>query len=178
MSHKREPGRGRYAHPERERRFLLCSPPVGLTAPRHIVDRYIDGTRLRLRQVTGEGPAVYKLGQKVRPNEDDPSLVMLTSMYLTADEYERLLALPATEVRKTRYTLTAGQDRYGVDVFEDRLDGLVLAEAELADPTVHDLPDLPGLLAEVTTDNRFSGGALANTDQESLQTLLAIYRQC
>ncbi len=131
VSRQREPGRGHYAHPERERRFLLCSPPVGLTDPSHIVDRYIDGTRLRLRQVTGEGPAVYKLGQKVRPNEDDPSLVMLTNMYLTADEYERLLALPATEVRKARYTLTAGQDHSGVDVFEDRLDGLVLAEAEL-----------------------------------------------
>lgn len=174
---RHEPGQGRYAHRERERRFVLSSPPIGLSDPRRIVDRYIDGTRLRLRRVTGEGFVVYKLGQKVRPDEDDPSLVMLTNIYLTGDEHDCLLALPATEVRKTRYTLAAGQDHYAVDVFEDRLDGLVLAEAELTDATVHELPDVPGLVAEVTTDNRFSGGALAHTDQQALQTLLAAHRQ-
>lgn len=106
---QREPGHGRYAHPERERRFLLSTPPVELDDPRHIVDRYIEGTRLRLRQITGDGPAGYKLGQKVRVNEHDPSIVMLTNIYMTIEEYERLVTLPAAEIRKTLAGCSAGR---------------------------------------------------------------------
>lgn len=43
---KRQPGQGRYAHPEHERRLLLANEPAGVTDPVEIVDRYIDGTRL------------------------------------------------------------------------------------------------------------------------------------
>jgi CYTH domain-containing protein len=103
-----------------------------------------------------------KLGQKVRLDEDDPSQVMLTNMYPSSGDHACLLHLPATEVRKTRYNLAAGQNHCGVDVFEDRADGLVLAEVELSDSTEHELPELLNLVIEVTTDDHFSGGALAH----------------
>ena len=178
---QRQPGQGRYAKPERERRFLLSAQPGKLNDPRHIVDRYIDGTRLRLRQITGAGPSVYKLGQKVRPNEEDPSVVMLTNMYLTANEYQCLLSLPFAEVRKTRYSLQAGPDLYAIDVFEERLEGLVLAEGELGEEDLqdlqdlHELPPLAGLVAEVTTDDHFSGATLARTTKDELGILLSSF---
>lgn len=170
----RQPGQGHYARPERERRFLLSAPPADLMEPRHIVDHYIENTRLRLRKVTGEGPPVYKLGQKVRPKEDDPSVVMLTNIYLSTQEYERLLTLPAAVIRKMRYSFDLGQHPYVVDVFEDRLRGLVLSEEEIGEQTGHGLPQLPGLVAEVTADDRFSGGALAHAGNESIRTMLAV----
>ena len=44
---------GKYARIERERRFLLAGPPpaAAVTARRRITDRYLPGTRLRLRRI-------------------------------------------------------------------------------------------------------------------------------
>ena len=41
----------KYAVVERERRFLLASLPEGIDCTRQIIDRYLTGTRLRLREV-------------------------------------------------------------------------------------------------------------------------------
>lgn len=57
----------KYARIERERRFLLDRfPSADVVRIRHITDRYIDGTCLRLREQTDDsGPAVFKLTQKI-----------------------------------------------------------------------------------------------------------------
>jgi hypothetical protein len=48
---------GKYARVERERRFLLAKPPAPstVTATRVITDRYLVGTRLRLRRESDLG---------------------------------------------------------------------------------------------------------------------------
>ena len=56
---------------------------------REIVDRYVIGTRLRLRSVTADGATAHKLGGWVRPDPDDPMLVMHTSLYLSQEEERR-----------------------------------------------------------------------------------------
>lgn len=159
----REPGRGTYARTERERRFLVRPNAPKGRLPRLIEDRYLDGLRLRLRRVTGDGRTVHKLTQKVRPEEHDPSEVLLTNMYLSPDEYERLAQLPGHDLVKTRTVVPP----FVVDEFHGRLTGLRLAEVE-----VHDLKqplDLPDWLGpEVTTDDRYSGGRLAVTDGAQL----------
>jgi CYTH domain-containing protein len=48
-------------------------------------------------------------------------------MYLTSDEFRALAQLPAGEPAKTRYSVPP----FGIDVFEGRLDWLLLTEAEL-----------------------------------------------
>jgi len=127
---RREPGKGSYARPERERRFLLRALPDGSVDPVDIEDRYIVGTRLRLRRMSdGTGAPTYKLAQKV-PDRADPSLVMITNTYLSEAEYDTLLAaLPALTVLKTRYRLP-GPVALSVDDFRGPLAGLVLAELE------------------------------------------------
>jgi hypothetical protein len=136
-----------------------------------IVDRYLVGTRLRLRRTTpvGGGQVSYKLGQKVRPDPADLGLVLHTTMYLTAEEHAALSALPGAELRKVRNVLVMGGRRFGVDVFEGRHAGLVLAEVELAGAGEVAPPWFAG--AEVTGDERCTGGWLASASDAALAEL-------
>lgn len=60
----------KYADVERERRFLVSRLPEAAHERRRIIDRYVTGTRLRLREmVTEEGIVTRKLGHKVRLSE-------------------------------------------------------------------------------------------------------------
>ena len=171
----------KYARWERERRFLLAGPPADTAGPAaHIQDRYLTGTRLRLRLVQRPGePVVRKLGQKIREPDSSPPAVAHTSLYLDAAEYAALAGLPAAELTKARTLLYWDGPVLAVDVFTDRLAGLVLAEYDLADynPAEYESvgwPPVP-ILAEVTGDERFTGGALARTSPAELRELLASY---
>jgi CYTH domain-containing protein len=99
---------------------------------------------------------------------------MLTNIYLDAEEYERLLVLPAAELRKTRFSLTVGEVRFAIDVLRDQLDGLVLAEYEV-DVFPTDGQVALDYVADVTHDDRFSGGQLARTSAEALRSLLTAF---
>ena len=55
----------KYARVERERRWLLGSTPGLSGSPMEITDRYVLGTRLRLREVVVGESVVRKLGHKV-----------------------------------------------------------------------------------------------------------------
>ncbi len=168
---ERQPGRGKYARPERERRFLIEDEVPPGEAARLIEDRYLDGLRLRLRRVTRGGQSVYKLTQKVRPAESDPSEVLITNMYLSEREYARLSMLPGSVVVKTRAVVAASTHDFVIDEFQRPLHGLRLAEVEVGDLDEH--LDLPTWLRhEVTYDDRFSGGHLALLDEEQLRELL------
>ncbi len=160
MSVGREPGQGKYARSERERRWLVPSVPAAAGRPRRITDRYLLGTSLRLRRVADATAVAYKLGQKVRPVPEDPSLVLVTNLYLNEAEYRRLAVLPAAVLDKTRWLVPHGGATLAVDEFGGPLRGLVLAETE--DPLT-DLP--PWLGREVTSEDRYSGAALAGAGQ-------------
>ena len=148
---------------------MAGSPPLDGSAWL-IEDRYITGTYLRLRRVTALGESVYKLTQKVRPSPGDPFEVALTNMYLTPDEYERLLALPASVLTKTRHVAEVDGVRFAVDQFHGVLQGLALAEVEVER---RDLPLVrPNWLGrEVTDDDRYSGGRLAHASDEEAAAL-------
>lgn len=156
------PRAGRFARLECERRFLLAAAPPGLPATgRLITDRYLTGTRMRLRRVESPGgEPEFKLTQKIPAERSGPVQGLITTVYLTAAEYAVFARLPARVLRKTRY----GLPPLGVDVFGPPLAGLVLAEAEFdtADAAAaFPVPDFA--VAEVTADPRFTGGSLAAT---------------
>jgi hypothetical protein len=121
----------KYACVERERRFLVAALPPDRPAVRtvDVVDRYFEGTGLRLRRMTdrsGSEPMhLFKLSQKI-PEEGRPDRGLITNTYLSEKEYEVLAGVRAPELRKTRYSIPP----MGVDVFAAPLDGLILAEAE------------------------------------------------
>jgi hypothetical protein len=168
----RTPGEGRYARVEREQRWVLRVLPDGRDQPVSIVDLYLRGTRLRLRRMQTEAGAVYKLGQKVRPDPDTPGVVKLTNMYLSSHEYSTLAQLDGADIVKTRWRWTPGPRTLAVDEFHGRLAGLIMAEIEL-DPDESRIKDPPLAVADVTDDDRFSGGVLAGTDPAQMAGLLA-----
>jgi CYTH domain-containing protein len=171
---------GKYARIERERRFLLAGPPpaAALTARRRITDRYLPGTRLRLRRVDwddGSRPAEFKFTQKVPAGRPGHVRGLITNTYLSAAEYELLASLPAVLLCKSRFSMAP----LVVDIFEPPLHGLVLAEAEFGtDAAALSLAAPAGVVAEVTDDARFSGGSLAQTSRDDLLAWLAGYGVC
>ena len=163
----------KYARPELERRFLLAGLPAGeSTKVATISDRYLRGTRLRLRQTletdSSGARMYYKLTQKVPAPDGSPGLI--TTVYLSEAEHAVLSAVPALELRKTRHSLGP----LGVDVFDGPLAGLFLAEAEFeTEEALTRFPVPSCALAEVTADVRFTGGRFAAMSAKQLGELLA-----
>jgi CYTH domain-containing protein len=102
---------------------------------------------------------------------DDPGLVMLTTMYLPADEIAALAELPGADLRKTRWRVDFAGRQVAVDEFHDRLTGLVLAETELSLREGR-LPMPAFARKDVTDDDRFTGGTLAYATDDEINALL------
>ena len=156
----RVPGYGRYAQAEREQRWVMRALPDGLFDPVEIDDLYLRDTHLRLRRATSAGGTAWKLGQKIRLQPESPEVVRITNLYLVEHEYEVLNELVGARLGKTRWHWVWEGRRLSVDVFSGHLEGLLLAETEL-DPDVSFLGMPKEASADVTHDDRFSGGSLA-----------------
>jgi CYTH domain-containing protein len=169
------PPEHKYARIERERRFLLNLFPSNAIAirVRRITDYYLDGTTLRLREQSEDGgPTVFKLTQKVPARASGAQQGFITNMYLTKNEFCVLAQLSARKLNKIRYSLPP----FGIDVFQDKLEGLLLAEAEFDSAADADNLTLPSfLLHEVSTDERFTGGQLVHASRKDIQTWLLEY---
>lgn len=163
----------KYARIERERRFLLRTFPhsVQVVRSRRITDRYIDGTCLRLRQQKyDDGLISLKLTQKIPERGSGAKQGLITSMHLTQPEFEVLASLPARQLIKTRYSVQS----FGIDVFEDTLQGLVLAEAEFDSADEAEAFVIPDyVVCEVSADYRFTGGQLACATRPQIRSCLA-----
>ncbi|MFF7656437.1 hypothetical protein ACFZCY_42580 [Streptomyces sp. NPDC007983] len=166
---------GKYARVERERRFLLAEPPEpsSVTVTRVITDRYLVGTRLRLRRADFPGgDRELKLTQKVPIPRPGGIQGLITNTYLSPAEYDLLASLPAVVLSKTRFSVPP----LGVDVFDGPLQGLVLAEAEFTtDEEAQSFVPPPECVAEVTDDIRFTGGRLVEASRQDVLGWLAEY---
>jgi CYTH domain-containing protein len=147
----------KYAVVERERRFLLASLPEGVKGTRQIVDRYVTGTRLRLREVRDDGTVVRKLGHKVRLTEG-PAAVACTNFYLDDQEWAVLADLPARVLRKTRHLLKRDGLVVAIDEHED---GTLIAEIDDGDQPPRAVPDWLDVVADVSDEERWTGARLA-----------------
>ncbi len=93
-------------------------------------------------------------------------------MYLDAAEYAVLATLPATSLHTKRLSIPP----LGVDVFDGALTGLVLAEVEFIDDEAMVAFVAPReAVAEVTDDQRLTGGRLAGMPGSDLADVLAEY---
>jgi CYTH domain-containing protein len=148
------PQAGKYARFELERRFLLDHLPGDSGPGKPMVDRYVEGSRLRLRQAGSE----YKLSQKEAHAPPDFAVTTITTIYLSPEEFEIVSVLPGRELCKRRYHLGP----YSIDVFEGSLEGLILAERSYASEEEM-RADAPPEFAvrEVSDDVRYTGGWLA-----------------
>jgi CYTH domain-containing protein len=93
-------------------------------------------------------------------------------MYLTQEEFRILAQLSASKLNKIRYSVPP----FGIDVFEGRLPGLVLAEVEFDSEASADALTVPSfVLREVSADNRFTGGRLVCASRQDLEVWLLEY---
>jgi CYTH domain-containing protein len=148
----------KYAVVERERRYLLASLPDGVSSIREILDRYVTGTRLRLREVReSDGTVTHKLGHKVRLTKGTAE-VANTNFYLNDQEWALLCDLPARLVRKRRHMI----DRDGLGVVVDEYgDGTLIAEIDDGDHQSKVVPDWLEVVEDVSDDENWTGVAFA-----------------
>lgn len=148
----------KYAVVERERRFLIASLPDGVVSTKEILDRYVTGTRLRLREVRqDDGTVIRKLGHKVRLSQG-PAEVACTSIYLDEDEWALLCDLPAQLLRKTRHMV----HRDGLVVaVDEHQDGTLVAEIDDGDQPSGFVPEWLDVVADVSDDESWTGVRLA-----------------
>ncbi len=148
----------KYAVVERERRYLVASLPDGVVSTSEIVDRYVTGTRLRLREVrAGDGTVVRKLGHKVRLTEG-PAEVACTNCYVNEAEWAVLLALPASLLRKRRHLVERDGLLVAVDEHED---GTLVAEIDDRESPSDFVPDWLDVVRDVSDDEGWTGARLA-----------------
>ena len=148
----------KYAIVERERRYLLARLPEGITSTKQILDRYVTGTRLRLREVReGDGTVVRKLGHKVRLTEG-PAEVACTNFYVNDEEWAVLTALPAQLLQKTRHMVHRDGVLVAIDEHED---GTLIAEIDDRDKPSQLVPDWLDVVDDVSDDEAWTGVSLA-----------------
>ena len=165
-------GAATFARIERERRFLLgCPPsPAAVTGRRRITDRYLPGTRLRLRRTDDlrSGDREFKFTQKVPASRPGYVQGLITSTYLSAAEYELLATLPAAVLSKTRLSVPP----LGIDVFEPPLHGLIMADVEFStDSEAQSFLPPASVVAEVTAESRFTEAACVSARRHDLLVL-------
>ncbi|KQW78809.1 hypothetical protein [Brevundimonas sp. Root1279] len=154
--------KSKYAWVERERRWLCKSVPFERVVSAEVyTDLYVEGTQLRLREAVavGGGARMLRLGRKA---DVTPAVRLLTSIYLSPQEYRLLSTLPGRTLQKTRHSLGKidGADVF-VDVFEGALSGLIMAEAEFETLEAMERYPMPEFaVREVTDDVRYTGGML------------------
>ena len=166
----------KYAHYERERRWLVdpTKRPDFSDAPYILIeDRYIQGTRMRLRRMTDNvsGKNALKLTKKYEAH--DPLARPIVTAYLSNEEFELLASLPAQFLRKRRYKVMFDRDEFGIDVFEGQLSGLELAEIECPDDaTLRKIVTPSWGVCDVSNMRAFQGGQLVSLDAVGLASLL------
>jgi CYTH domain-containing protein len=160
-----ESGEPRYARIEWERRWLVDAarrPPLEGWWMTLIEDRYIEGTRMRLRRMSRPdlGEVKWKLTKKYE-SHDAEARPIVTS-YLVEPEYEVLRALPARELVKRRYHVPFDGRYWSLDIFEGPLHGLETVECEAEDATsLTALMPPDWALREITHLPQWQCGALA-----------------
>lgn len=165
----------KYAHVERERRFLLRSLPPDLE-PAHyhtqIFDNYITNTRLRLRKIREpyKREWTFKLTQKFAPDREDFSHTFITNIYMTQAEYEMFAVFEGNEIRKNRYPYEHEGRKYSIDVFLGALHGLILCETEFGTDEEMRALQVPSFaVMEVTNELMFTGGRLVELTADQIR---------
>lgn len=155
----------KYALYEHERRWLVSRDVIKLienTKHQHIVDHYLNDSRLRLRRMrdSDNGEVTYKLTKKYGLGDDYSEPI--TTIYLSQDEYELFAKLSHRKLTKNRFKLTENGKVFSIDLFSEPHQGLILAEIECA--SRHALLQAPApsfAVKEVTADERYCGSSLA-----------------
>lgn len=164
---------------ELEKTYLAKDFPVGLRSAKSIVikDVYIpeesaDHLYLRVRQKGN----VYEITKKVPLEKGDASGHYEHTIPLSREEYEAMVRVSHKDFMKTRYFMKINGADAEVDVYGEKLAGLVVIDFEFANKKAMDTFIAPEVcLAEVTQDDVVAGGYLAGKSYDDIAHLLKRY---
>ena len=167
----------KYTRVEFERRFLVSpdSDWQGHIQPysKLLQDRYISGTRLRLREMIDLDSGRKLIKPTKKEASETPYFRRISRILLASDEFKVFAELDAFEIKKTRYYCTSFGSVFSIDVFTGELEGLILAEAEAESLDELMLIEPPPFVrCEVTENAFFDGGNLCRVSCEELSLTL------
>lgn len=149
---------------ELERTYLAKSLPPGLESleKKDLLDIYIPEAHehpyLRIRK-NGEK---YEITKKKPIEDGDRSRQLEQTIPLEEEEFTDLAKLPGKRIHKLRHYLPYENRTAEVDVFQDKLAGLVLVDFEFASEAEKEAFPMPDFyLCEVTQETFLAGGYLA-----------------
>jgi len=157
---------------EIELTYLPKMLPAGIECAlcKEILDIYIPAVAehptLRIRKI-GEK---YEITKKEPIHGTDSSYQLETTIPLSKGEYEELSQLEGKRARKTRYGYHEDGIHYEIDIFRDKLTGLVLVDIEfnsLEEKKNFNPPEW--CLAEVTQEKFLAGGMVCGKSYTDLQ---------
>jgi adenylate cyclase len=164
---------------ELEFTFLASALPTeikGIT-PKRLIDAYIPEVgvvhpNLRLRKKGG----AMELTKKIPIEEGDASAHYETSITLNQNEFDALSVVSQRRVVKDRYNVVIDGLPAEVDVFQEKLKGLVLIDFEFGSKEEQAKFKAPAIcLADVTQEEFIAGGLLAGKSYSDISDRLRIF---
>jgi CYTH domain-containing protein len=158
---------------EFERTFLAKFIPEGLEKCEFVEleDNYIpkDSNHpiLRIRK-KGDKTVITK---KYKKKEGDASIMIEETIPLTPEEYNFINQLEGKKFSKKRYSYEYEEGKFcEVDVYQDKLKGLVVIDFEFNNVEEKDSFEMPNFcLVEVTNEEFLAGGMLCGKSYEDLK---------
>ncbi|MDK2898871.1 MAG: hypothetical protein PWQ10_58 [Patescibacteria group bacterium] len=163
---------------ELEKTYLAKSLPIGIKEARSVLihDVYIPESvahaHLRLRQKDDS----YVITKKYPVVGNDSSKQYEYTIELEKDEFMALAKCSNKDFTKRRYFMDLDGFPAEIDVYQDKLLGLVVIDFEFnneADKDTFITPDF--VLADVTQDEAIAGGFLAGKSIDDIMPLLVKY---
>ncbi len=116
----------------------------------------------------------YEITKKQPIKDGDASHQLETTIPLTKEEFSELSALEGKRVYKNRYLYSEGNHTYEIDVFQEKLKGLILIDIEFKSNEEKSIFVPPSwVLCEVTQNDFIAGGMLCGKSYADLQSKLS-----
>jgi CYTH domain-containing protein len=164
---------------ELHRTFLLEGLPEPLTrASSHlqIFDNYIEGTRIRLRNIRDPYSTAWThiLQQRFSASDADPAITKIAEIHLNDAEYAVFQRFEGREVRKNRYFHEFDRVLFAFDAYLGRLWGLNTARVDFESVSeMEKFVPPPFAIFEITKDPFFAGDNLIEMNFEAIQAEVA-----
>ena len=144
---------------------------------KEIIDIYIPKSKehptLRIRK-NGDN---YEITKKEPVNKGDSSHQEEQTIILRKDEFNELKKLDGKVARKIRYYFEYNGRTAEIDVFQDKLKGLILVDFEFKSKAEKDAFKMPEFcLADVTQEKFIAGGMLCGKSYENIEKELERFK--
>jgi CYTH domain-containing protein len=163
---------------EFEKTYLAKSLPIGIENAKSVLirDIYVPQTvghaHLRLRQKDD----IYVITKKQPVLGNDSSYQHEYTIELEKDEFDAMASCSSKDFVKRRYFMEFSGRQAEIDVYLEKLEGLVVIDFEFDSESEKDAFEMPiFVLADVTQDEATAGGFLAGKSIEDIMPLLTKY---